>query len=47
MGSVYKVNEAVFNASVLENIDLSTPIQNNITLSGSGSEAAGNTLSTA
>jgi len=47
MGSVYKVNEAVFNASVLENIDLSTPIQNNITLSGSGSEAAGNTLSKA
>jgi hypothetical protein len=34
MGSVYKINEAVYGASIIENLDLSTPMQNKISLSG-------------
>jgi len=42
MGTVYKVNEAVYTASVLENIDLSTPdlslLQGSVNLAGPRSE---------
>jgi hypothetical protein len=33
MGTIYRVNEAVYSASIIENIDLSTPVLNQVQLS--------------
>jgi len=40
MGTIYKVNEAVYTASILEGVDLSTPNVHQITLSPAGIEQA-------
>ena len=47
MGTTYKVNEAVYSASVIENLNLSTPTLNHVSLQSTASTVSGRQETTA